>query len=89
MRTALYNVLTVFGIPLKLVRLIKMLLSETFSRVRVSKHLSDMFPNKNGLKKKGYALSPLLFKFALGYAIRRFQVNQDGFKLNRTHQRLD
>jgi len=47
---------------MKLVRLIKMCLIETYSRVHVGKHLSDMFPMKNGLKQ-GDALLPLLFNF--------------------------
>ena len=74
-REVLYKILIEFGISKKLVRLIKMSLTETYSRVRVGKNVSDRFPIRNGLRQ-GDALSPLLFNFALEYAIRRVQVTR-------------
>ena len=46
-----YNILIEFVIPIKLVRLIKMRLNESYSRVCIGKYLSDMFPIKNGYKQ--------------------------------------
>ena len=66
----MYNILIEFGVPKKLVRLVKMCLTETYSRVRVGKNVPDMFSIRNGLKEED-ALSPLLFKYTLKYAITR------------------
>jgi hypothetical protein len=63
-REALYNILIEFGIPRKLVGLIKTCLNETYSGVHIGKNLSEKTTVQNGLKQR-VALSPLLFNFAL------------------------
>jgi len=50
-REILYNIPFESGIPMKLVRLIKICLTDSCSRVRVGKNLSDMFHIRNGLKE--------------------------------------
>ena len=75
----MYNILVDFGVPVKLVSLIKMCLTETYYRLPVGKNVSDMFPIRNSLKQ-GDALLPLIS--TLDYAIWRVQVNQDGLILN-------
>jgi hypothetical protein len=61
-REVLYNILIEFGIPRKLVGLIKICLNETYIIVHIGRNLTK-FPIQNGLKQDD--LSPLIFNCAL------------------------
>jgi len=83
-REVLYNILIEFGIPMKLVRLMKMCLNETYSRVCIGKHLSDIFPSKNDLKQE---MLYYLYFSTLPYNVCHGEGSgkQDGLKLNGIH----
>jgi hypothetical protein len=67
-----YCALTEFGLPIKIFRLIKVCLSETYSDICIGKHLTDTFPVQKDLWH-GDGLSWLLLNFVLEYAIRKVQ----------------
>jgi hypothetical protein len=72
-REVLYNILIEFGIPRKLVGIIKMCLNETYSTVHISENLSDKFPIQNGLKKRVIyhnCFSAFLWSMSLGQSKR-------------------
>jgi hypothetical protein len=48
--------------------------NETYSNVPLRKYVSKTLPIQNGMNQ-GDVLSPLLFKVALGYVIRKVQEN--------------
>jgi hypothetical protein len=50
-REELYNILIEFGVPMKPIRLIKMCLHKTHSKVRIGKHLYNIFPIKHCVKQ--------------------------------------
>jgi hypothetical protein len=60
---------------MKQFRLIKLCLNEVYNNVRIGKHLSDNFPNQNGLNQ-GDDLCPLIFNFVLENAVRKVQESQ-------------
>jgi len=51
-----------------MVQLVKMCLNDPIRRLRIGNNMSDSFKIRNELNQ-GDALSPLLFNFALEYAI--------------------
>jgi hypothetical protein len=72
-REVLYSIFIEFGVPMKLLGLIKMFLNEMYSKVCIGKHLSDNFPVQNGLKQRDslcYCFSTLLYNMPLGRSVK-------------------
>jgi hypothetical protein len=72
----LHSILIDFGMPMELVRPIKMCLNEMYSKVRIGTYFSENFPISNYLNQ-GDALSPLFFNFVLECVTRNAQDKRD------------
>jgi hypothetical protein len=79
-KKVLYNIPRELGIPMKLVRVIKMCLNEIYSKVHVGKK-NYAFPIQESLKWED-ALSPLLLNFSSEYAIRKVQEYERGLYIS-------
>jgi hypothetical protein len=51
------NILIEFGVPMKLVKLNKLCLNETYSKVRIGKYLSDNFPYPERSKRRRWFIA--------------------------------
>lgn len=84
-KMTLVKILRAFGIPDKLVRLIKAVTQVSKLRVRVGNSLTEEFEVATGLKQ-GDALSPMLFNLILEHVIRKVLNHDSGVELNGKHQ---
>jgi hypothetical protein len=50
-KDVLYNILTEFEVPMKIVRLIKMCLNEMYRKVRMGKHVYHSFASECAIRK--------------------------------------
>ncbi|CAG4982594.1 unnamed protein product [Colias eurytheme] len=84
-RDSLYNILRLFQIPEKLVRMVKVATETSKMKVKVCRGFTDVFEVTTGLKQ-GDALSPILFNLALEYLIRKILILEGGIELNGNHK---
>jgi hypothetical protein len=85
-RAKLVEIIKEFGIPMKLVRLVKITLANTNSKVKIQGKLSPSFETMIGLRQ-GDSLSTLLFHLCMEKIIN-VRINRGGTMYNRTRQCL-
>lgn len=76
-RNQLYEVMKKLEIPRKLIRLTKVTLEKTKTKIKFNNHMSDYFETNTGLKQ-GDPLSTTLFNLMLEYIIRESGINRAG-----------
>jgi sorting nexin-29 len=86
-RAELVEIMKEFEISMKLVRLVRMTLTNTNSKVKIQGKLSLSFETTIGLRQGG-SLSTLLFNLYMERIIRNVRINPGGTIFNRTRQCL-
>jgi sorting nexin-29 len=86
-RAELVEIMKEFEIPMKLLRLVKMTLANTDSKVKIQGKLSPSFETAIGLRQ-GDSLSTLSFNLCMEKIIRNVRINPGGKIFNRTRQSL-
>jgi len=81
----LYNIISEFGIPLKIVMLIKMSLSETYSKVRPDKNLIEFHSERSETK---ICFIVIALKLCFRICCQEGPRNQEGLKVYGTYRRL-
>jgi hypothetical protein len=80
----LYEILNEFGIPNKLMNLIKMM-QDSNGKVKIQGQLTEAFDIERGLRQ-GKTLSTMLFHIVLEKVIRKIETNPKGIIFNRKRQ---
>jgi sorting nexin-29 len=83
-RKKLFTIMYEFGLPPKLVRLVRATMRGAEAQMKVQTQLTDTFEIRQGLKQ-GDGLVPVLFNLALGYVIRKLPADANGtleYKMN-------
>ncbi|XP_073814500.1 uncharacterized protein [Musca autumnalis] len=86
-RSKVFQAMSDFGIPAKLIRLCRMTLTETRSSVKIGKNLSEEFTTKRGFRQ-GDGLSCDLFNILLEKVIRDAKVKRNGTIYTNSHMLL-
>jgi hypothetical protein len=86
-RAELVEIVKNFGIPMKLVRLVKMTLTNTKSKVKIQGQLSPSFEITTRLRQ-GDSLSTLLFNLFMEKITRSIRINSGGKIVDRTRKYL-
>lgn len=79
-RKYLWPVLTEFGIPQKLIQLIKECMNNSKCKIKVGTVISDSFEVQSGVRQ-GDGLSPILFNFVLEKALQKLRNENIGISL--------